>query len=214
MPPKFEISNAYFTLTDGNGNIVMEGNMDNCKPKEFEPKGDKNNMEKFDIEKHWDDFMIGKIAVNCKTQKLANIFLEYCHSKNIKWYGLKEDLLPNSMWDTYKSETCYVGDKKGITYCNDRYISNIAEFIGFDLKLLPENNPLKTTTKEIIEVIYHDKETIVLIKADGRYYKGVVKCHYQDTYDKEEGFKRAYAIAREKYNEFKDYAKACADLVK
>jgi len=54
-----------------------------------------------------------------------------------------------------------------------------------------------TTTKETIEVIYHGKETIVLIKSDGRYYKGVASCHYQDTYDKEHGFIVAYQRARE-----------------
>jgi len=59
------------------------------------------------------------------------------------------------------------------------------------------NYPPTTTSKEIIEVIYHNKETIVLIKADSRYYKGVVSCHYQDIYNKEEGFKRAYDKARE-----------------
>ena len=54
------------------------------------------------------------------------------------------------------------------------------------------------TTKEIIEVIYHGKETIVLIKTGGKYYKGISRCHYQDTYDKEIGFNWAYFWARKK----------------
>ena len=62
------------------------------------------------------------------------------------------------------------------------------------------NYPPTTTTKENIEVIYHRKETIVLIKTIGKYYKGVSRCHNEDTYDKELGFKIAYERARVNQN--------------
>ena len=42
-----------------------------------------------------------------------------------------------------------------------------------------------TTTREIIEVIYHRSETIVLIKTVGKHYKGVSRCDPLDTYSKE-----------------------------
>jgi len=62
------------------------------------------------------------------------------------------------------------------------------------------NYPPTTTTKENIEVIYHRKETIVLIKTNGKYFKGVSRCHNEDTYDKEVGFMVAYQRARENQN--------------
>jgi hypothetical protein len=63
----------------------------------------------------------------------------------------------------------------------------------YKMSLIPIN-PIKET----IEVIYHGKETIVLIKDDKHYYKGVANCHYQDTYDKKIGFEIALERAREK----------------
>ena len=32
-------------------------------------------MEKFDLSKHWDKFIDGKLTINCKTKELANQFL-------------------------------------------------------------------------------------------------------------------------------------------
>jgi len=200
MPPKYEIGNGTFTMYDGNGNIVMEGTMDNYKPKEFKLEGAKNNMEKFDLKKHWNIFINNGLVVNCKTEALANEFITYCYKNNIKWFGVDNEL---NYWSTYREETSYRYERY-ITYANKQYFEKAGyqaiEFDGF-LHKKPKSKTI--IIKEFIEVIYHGKETIVLIKTEGRYYKGVVKCHYQDIYDKEEGFKKAYAIAREKYKEFK-----------
>jgi len=175
-------------------------------------------MEKFNLEKHWDDFINDKIIVNCRTEEFANEFLKYCDSKNCKWTG-EDKLTDVNHWKSHEKNTFYGGNNKHFWYndCSQSYYYpqyKLVEFQGIESGKEFRKSCKSPTSKETIEVIYHGKETIVLIKADGRYYKGVVSCHYQDTYDKEEGFKRAYAIAREKYNEFKDYAKSCADLVK
>lgn len=44
-------------------------------------------MEKFDINKHWDDFVNNKLVVNCETEKLADEFLKYSHKQSFKWIG-------------------------------------------------------------------------------------------------------------------------------
>jgi len=241
-------------------------------------------MEKFNVEKHWDDFNEGKLVVNCPTEELANEFLRYCHNQNKQWSI--ESLLCHNNWNTYEEQTCYCSRNPTMEYSSIKYWERnnfkIIEFQGFDIqnKTIAEigdtivlSNGLKmklvmekdredycrtidvnsgkvcttdidletlngfvvgastwgsgcdeydiveiiknvkdtgkienvknkvsiptTTTKEIIEVIYHRKETIVLIKTNGKYYKGVSRCHNEDTYDKEQGFIVAYQRARE-----------------
>jgi len=159
-------------------------------------------MEIFDIEKHWDDFKNNKLVVNCPTQELANEFHDYCSKQNITWFGHS---IKNNYWSD--ESTCY-RHQTSLTFADIEHYENehytIVEFQGLSKDKIKIEIKIPTeTSKEIIKVIYHNKETIVLIKSDGRYYKGVVSCHYQDTYDKEIGFQRAYEIAREKYNEFK-----------
>jgi len=176
-------------------------------------------MEKFNLEKHWNDFLNNNIMINCKTRELAKIFLNYCHIQGLKWYSGKS-LLDKDNWSEYKKGTHYIydrdayGDNDGLLYGMSQPEDNLIEFMGFnqdvilskeESKILSDNmyqeykkDKIPTTiTKETIEVIYHNKETIVLIKADGRYYKGVASCHYQDIYDKEQGFMVAYQRARE-----------------
>jgi hypothetical protein len=161
--------------------------------------GINNNMEKFNPEKHWDDFIREKIAVNCKTQELANEFTTYCKSKNINW---ETENVPNNNWHWFSDETCYWGDKNlfysSISYCNEERVP-VVKFIGLERveEAKVKESSIKTT-KETIEVIYHGKETIVLIKDCKHYYKGVANCYYQDTYNKDVGFGIALERAREK----------------
>ena len=159
-------------------------------------------MEHFIIKKHWDEFMNGRLAVYCKTKRISDLFLKYCNLEGMIW-GSGAKLIERDYWNGYGSEVCY-------SYCNGMSISSrlyyeeekykIVEFTGFNVGVkleLKAINSLTTTTKESIEVIYHKKETIVLLKSGGKHYKGVVKCHVNDTYNKEQGFVLAYNIARD-----------------
>ena len=155
-----------------------------------------NIVEQFNVEKHWEDFKLGKVAVNCKTKELSDEFKKYCSDKRMKWCsGTHLDEL--DYWYNYGSKLCYVYDS-GMSNSYAEYFQEdgklITEFNGFK----PENNIPTITSKEIIEVIYHGTETIVLIKANHKYYKGVSSCHYTDTYDKEVGFGIALSRARDK----------------
>ena len=71
-------------------------------------------MEKFDLSKHWDKFIDGKLTINCKTEEFANQFLSYCHSKNILWIS-DIKLTQHNNWDHYKEETTY--------FCEDMLMS-------------------------------------------------------------------------------------------
>ncbi|HEY8889809.1 MAG TPA: hypothetical protein VIM70_06105 [Clostridium sp.] len=155
-------------------------------------------MEQFKLDKHWDDFKLGKLVINCKTEQLVDEFAKYCYDKGMKW-GSGASLIELTYWTEFGSELCY-SYHNGMSNCQLDYYKEegykIVEFNGFNTKL--KRNSQKITTKEIIEVIYHGKETIVLLKSGGKHYKGVVKLHYNDTYNKEQGFVLAYNIAREK----------------
>jgi hypothetical protein len=150
-------------------------------------------MKKFDVNKHWELFINKGLAVNCKTETLANEFITYCYKNNIKWFGEDNKL---NYWSSFREETCY---RHGhcLTYADKPYFEKVDyQIIEFDGFSHTRTNIPIVTIKEIIEVIYHGKETIVLIKTEGKYYKGVCSCNYQDVYNKEFGFRIAYDRAR------------------
>jgi hypothetical protein len=155
-------------------------------------------MEKFDVSKHWDDFLNNKLVVNCETEELANEFLKYCHEQGLKWCTEK-NLVHKNKWNNYKNKTVYNYDKKygGMVYgeinhyAENNYNYVISKFEGF-------SKSTKSLTKENIEVIYHNNETIVLIKCDKKYYRGTSKCNPEDTYNREYGFLLAYQRAKAK----------------
>ena len=95
-------------------------------------------MEIFSIEKHWDDFKQGKIAVNCRTEDSANEFLKYCYNKGLKW-GSGASLLELNYWHNYESKMCY-SYHNGMTkenidyYQGEEYI--ITEFNGLDINYI------------------------------------------------------------------------------
>ena len=156
------------------------------------------------------DFKTGKCVIRCETEELANEFLGICETSGYKWCDNKK-LLDEVSWDNYKSDTCYHNGEYGMEYCEadyyKRYFITVLDFTGFKTKLsdketiknatLALNTHPTTTTKETIEIIYHKRETIVLLKSGCKHYKGVVKCHVNDTYNKEQGFVLAYNIARD-----------------
>jgi len=95
-------------------------------------------MEIFNIEKHWDDFKQGKLAVNCRTEDSANEFLKYCHNKGLKW-GSGASLLELNYWHNYESKMCY-SHHNGMTkenvdyYQKEEYI--ITEFNGLNINYI------------------------------------------------------------------------------
>lgn len=79
-------------------------------------------MEKFELN-HWDDFLGGKIYVNCPTEALAKEFLEYCEGQGLKW---RNDSKPTSSteWGDHKENTCYdciTYGSKGLGYGRKKY---------------------------------------------------------------------------------------------
>ena len=90
-------------------------------------------MEKFNIEKYWNDFICGKMTVNCKSEELAKEFLKYCHENNMKWGGGYSLLSSDTEWNVHKSETCYWGRDditcSSIDYCRNCGV-NVIEFTG------------------------------------------------------------------------------------
>jgi len=209
MPTDFMVGEGQFTMYDGNGNIVMQGSV-----KDFNGERIINKMDGFNSITSLEDFKIGKYVVNCKTEKLAREFLSLCECKGFKWCS-GEKLLSNMEWDKYKGDTCYHFGECKMEYCSVEYYArkstSIVGFTGVKTnKIDPMNPPYAllspfstyiqpptTTTREIIEVIYHRSETIVLIKTLGKHYKGISRCDPLDTYSKEFGFTVAYERARE-----------------
>jgi|GEM_PF-6844589 len=159
-------------------------------------------MEQFNFEKHWGKFRADGLAVNCKTEDLANEFLSFCEQRGLEWSGGDSLLSSNNKWQEHESETCYWGrwgvSYSSINYCNEQKVG-IIEFIGSN-KEVKSNHPT-TTTEETIKVIYHRRETIVLLKSEGKHYRGVSKCSSLDTYNKEEGFLLALERARDNQKE-------------
>jgi len=174
-----------------------------------------NNMQDFNTISRG-DFKSGKYVVNCKTEALAKEFLALCEDNGYKWCNGKK-LLDEISWGNYGRNTCYSNGQYGMEYCSVDYFERkstyMVDFTGTKSKLNkidPKNpprallspfatyiQPPTTTYREIIEVIYHRSETIVLIKTVGKHYKGKSRCDPLDTYSKEFGFTVAYERARE-----------------
>jgi hypothetical protein len=85
-------------------------------------------METF-TNKNWQDFINGKIAVNCKTEELAREFINGEKIKKIAdWNG-------NTYWNHYKENMTYSKISK-LGFCDKGYYVNqgliIKEFKGWD----------------------------------------------------------------------------------
>ena len=89
-------------------------------------------METFK-KKDWQDFMDGKIAVNCPSQALAN---EFGSSDRVTQFT--QNGWENMYWDSYKTDTCYtLFDPNTMLYCDvDYYVKQenkiIKEFKGWN----------------------------------------------------------------------------------
>jgi len=113
-------------------------------------------MEQFSIEKHLNNFIKGEFAVNCRTDDLANEFLNYCHKSNLTWCS-GEELTGNNEWGKYQEETSYFYDKYGMEFSPANYYEKnrgliIIEFTGFNSDTYKINKPQKLT-KEMINCL-------------------------------------------------------------
>lgn len=152
-------------------------------------------METFNLKDHWDLFKQGKLAINCETELFAVEFLKYCYDQGIKWVT-GNSLLQKINWHDYKNITCYNCITLGMQYCSIDYFKNnkikIIKFKG-----------IQNAQDKNIKIIYHNNETIVIIKNGKKYFKGVAKCNPEDTYDKEFGYLLAHTRAKAKLLGFK-----------
>lgn len=116
-------------------------------------------MKDFD----WDDFQFQnnrgiKIAVRCKTEEIANNFLEMCDKKGMTWFN-GEGLLSNNKYSCNKN-ICYTYDDfdEAIGYDNlDYYKQNgytirdweIEELLYYKVKINEEEFLFNLVDKEI-----------------------------------------------------------------
>ena len=173
-------------------------------------------MEQFTLDKHWDKFTNGKVVVNCKTNELTSEFFKYCDGQGIAWVGGEKLLGSDNNW--FNETTTYrCNQNTYMSYANIQYYKEdgykVVEFTGFGENVVGRDTGIRisfspllnshptTTTKESIEVIYHKRETIVILRSEGKHYRGVSKCSSLDTYNKEEGFSLAYDRARDNQKE-------------
>ena len=91
-------------------------------------------MEKFDLEKHWKDFINGEFYVKCKTEELANEFLKYCHDNGLEWNN-GESLIQYNNWNSNYKDNCYkyIGNDWGMVY--EEEAETDIEFTGFKKEL-------------------------------------------------------------------------------
>jgi hypothetical protein len=180
-------------------------------------------MEKFNLEKHWEDFTHDKLAVNCPTNELAIEFLKHLKDTGYGWNS------NNTYYETYRDQTCYnySSSDKYLYFGNTSYFTSehysIVEFTGFT-KASPKQNPVNTYNKcltciahpytttwtlkendEIIDIqtIESERETykifvygkkVKVILPDGT--RGVAKCDDNDEFDINKGKDIAYNRAR------------------
>ena len=112
-------------------------------------------IKKFDLDKHWDDFLAGEFYVKCRSEELANEFLKYCHNKGLKWSS-EESLLETNEWN-YKYNTVgykYEGADYGMVR-EDNPETNI-EFLGFSKKSLGNTYIQKQQIKPPLGVMPKD----------------------------------------------------------
>lgn len=106
-----------------------------------EPKPNKIIINKI----HWNYFLNGNIAVNCEIKQEAKEFLDYCHSKGLKWVN-GDPLIGNNYWNVNKEKTSYRYDKKrnGLNYSDIMFYKNYKK-----LEITKYNNLKNKELKEI-----------------------------------------------------------------
>jgi len=116
-------------------------------------------MGQFNIKENINNFIKGDFAVNCRTEELANRFLNYCDKLGIKWCSDK-DLLDNNEWDEYRTETSYrCCGKSGMEFGNIKVFKEtigipVVEFTNSDTyeHIQKPKPPLGVMPKNIYEL--------------------------------------------------------------
>jgi len=85
-------------------------------------------------------------AMLCTTEKLANKFLKFVDSFDIKWYN-GDSLINHNNWDRYKEDTCYILESHGFCFCDIKYAKGNYEIIEF--KSL-KNNPKYIEDEKVV----------------------------------------------------------------
>lgn len=66
---------------------------------------------------NYDEFVNGKLVVNCKTENDANIFLAYLYGKGLTWAN-GDSLLKRNYYHEYEGKICYARvHLEGVAYC-------------------------------------------------------------------------------------------------
>ena len=116
-------------------------------------------MLQFNIKEHINDFIKGKYAVNCKTEKLADEFLSYCNKLGIKWCT-GETLVSYNQWEIYKQETSYHCNQFGVQFSSVGLYERECEYIVIEFAGLEDTYvhvkqpkpPLGVMPKDIYEL--------------------------------------------------------------
>ena len=81
-----------------------------------------------------EDFLNKKVAIHCKTEELAEDFVNRLDELSYKWAN-KDGLRNNSDWNEYRDETCYTLATNGVLYSDLGYYQRndyeIIEFQGW-----------------------------------------------------------------------------------
>lgn len=112
--------------------------------------------------KQFDKLYLGK-AVHCKTEELANEFLEFADSVRYRWFS-GTSLLNTNNWEDYKNETCYLvrdnplNKECIITYCDITHY-DVSGIEIIDFKSLKEN-------KQLSQEILANNQTMFELRCD------------------------------------------------
>lgn len=113
----------------------------------------------------------GKVAYLCKTQKLAQQFLQECVEQGINWCsGSRADI--DTYWDAHREDTCYNPRDGFLSYADRQYFINnmvyVIEYEGRDVKTMQEleseNAELRAQIERSIELPYMFTREVVDIK--------------------------------------------------
>lgn len=84
----------------------------------------------------WGNYIHKTIAVRCRTEKQADLFLKLCHINNVPY-------ISTFVWDVYKSNTCYECDEERGWYSDYDYFFNEC-YIIYDFSEIDFENIGKT----------------------------------------------------------------------
>ena len=106
----------------------------------------------------WNEFLNGKIAVNCQTGDEIYSFLDYCNNQNLKWYN--GNTAKEALCYDHKSLTCYKFDTNGLQYSNTYYYKNK------NIKIITYQQLITSTENKKIKLYYGDEILTMIRKGE------------------------------------------------